>query len=289
MGKKVFEDPNTIPTTPDPAIEVPGELQGKVTPDAYKLLQEEHLRELKEREDTLNQEYTKKLEDMNRNAVKSPAQNPPQLRQPFQAPQQQSPSSQQNADPNAFWNNPDHYLETKLDNRLQQVQHSNADIARSQNRVLFQMQNQEFYSDFGEQIEAVVDQFTPAVKGLPDAYQIAASYVRGMPDNSKKLLEKESKSAAANELKVFAEQAGIDPETVDTYLNSGQVDPIPQRRSLFAAPHVAQPKPKTPVTQKVKLTPAQAKVALAFGMSEDEYAELALSNTDAYSALKRGE
>lgn len=282
MAKKVFEDANTQPD-PGSTVEIPEELQGKVAPDAYKLLQEEHLRELKEREDALNKEYTQKLEEMNRAKIVPQQQTPPQIRQPFQ----QQPMPQEQSDPNAFWNNPDHYLETKLDSRLKQVQTSNADIARSQNRELFKMQNMELYSEFGDQIESVVNQFTPAVKGLPEAYQIAANYVRGLPENTKKILEKESKVAAANELKLFAERAGLDPETVETYLNSGEVEPIPQRRSLFAAPHVAQPRVKSQEKPRVKLSPAQAKVAQSFGMTEEEYAAYAQLNTDAFSVLNK--
>jgi len=219
----------------------------------------------------------------------SPQQQPPvrQQQPPFRpsppqgfSPQgfQQPPEEEEN-----FLLNPEGYLDKALTRRVGPIVEQNARAMRAQNSMIFQQRDPEFYKRFGSEMEQFIDNLALPTQADPKSYEVAKQIV--ISQHFEELAEERAKAKMEEYMKNPAgfQQAGV------------QQVVQPQRQGFFGGTVRQAPVSEKPTstgqstTKKVELTQAQKRMAEEFGMTEAEYLEYAVQNTDMKSMLARGE
>lgn len=245
---------------PKPASNLPEALQGKNVEEVYASLKDEHERVLREREAEIL------------------AQKPqaPVYQQP---PVQQAPVIPQPQPELEYYQDPGRFLEEQLNKRVAplvdaQVQ-NNKQVAREVFRNSLPPGEWDKYQ--GE-IEQFVSQVAPQAlaSNALGVYNAAITFIRG--NHIEEIVKERSRSEAKNILKEVLAETGGDESRFNSYFEPAQPQP---RTSLFQSTTGTIPKtaPARPAASagnapaKTKLSDEEHKVAVHFGMSDEEYAK----------------
>jgi len=253
---------------PKPAAQaddgVPEEFRGKVSKEGWEAIQSKANAEWQAREDQLRREYEEKMK-----AGAAPAPRPA----PYQPPAPFSPKPvNEEEEPNLLLD-PERYMERQFSRRMQPLVEQQAMAMRSQNSQLFRMNEPDFYSKYGEEIEGIVSQMAPQMQANPQVYRMAATLVRG---NHYQEIAEEIATKRLSERGFQPEQPAQQAEPQRGFFGGSVRPPVSER-----------PAPSGQSSKKViKLTDEEKKYAEMFNMTPEEYLEYKGQNTDQLTMLR---
>lgn len=307
---------------------LPEQLQGKSAEEVYQLLSQEHMKEVNQ----LKAEKFDQQQQQGSGENQQQSQQTQQAQQGYQQNYQQYPSynqqtynpyqygqgfqqqQQQGYEEPSIWEDPDQYLDRKLQQRLNPLIQQNVQSMKETNKQVFRQQiGQDEWNRFGNEIEQFVNSLSPQLQADPRAYQQAYNFVRA--SHVDEIANERANQQANQKLRSTLQQLGVPEEKIQSIVsdasqsgNQAQVQQAAQQQlnqqqpqyqqpnsSLFqnftgTVPHVNNPQGGTNAGSGssgggVKLTEAQKQMAEAFGMSHKEYADYAELNTDISSSM----
>lgn len=254
---------------------VPEELKGKSIDEIYTLLSEEHEKEMEQ----AKAEMSKPMEQQ------KPSSPPSGPQYQYQAPQYSPPPQEE--DEVDLVSDPDRFMEKQFKKRLDPLVHNTYNSMKEMNKQSFIGRvGAENWDKYGQEVEIFVNALSPQIQINPQAYQQAYQYV--LSTHLDEIVDSQSTQKASEKLQKTLIRLGIDPSSLNDEDDDTQAQP--ERKSLFMRnPARATTQPvksaKTDTKPKRKLSAEEKKVADAFDMTDEEYAEYAALNTDLISSL----
>jgi hypothetical protein len=255
-------------------FELPDELKGKTPEEMYALMKADHERVLAEATQNAQPQQTQQP------AVQQQTQTP--VYPTFAPPPPAIP--EQTSEPDLF-SQPEQYMEKQFQQRIAPLAETVAANMMETNKEVFRGRiGEDEWKRYGSDIEQFVKTLHPSVRMNMGAYDAAYRYIRGTKVDD--IVAEASKKAADDAVAQALSAYGIQPQQ--------PVQTQQPRTSLFQ-PKVGVTTPSTPPmhftipgVKKSQLTDEQRVVAEKFGMTEDEYLEMAEYNTDWISKTRKG-
>lgn len=291
-------------------VNIPDELKGKSPEEIYQRLSEENQRLLSEQEKALKAQYFDESNKQTQGGQQGGQQN--QQRYPQYNPQQhyvpaQSGGEEDQPDP---YTEPEKFMDMQLNKRLNPLVNQTVQSFRGVARQNFRQQvGNEEYEKYKDEIESLMDSFSPQVQMNPEAYETAYHIVQA--NHLDEITSSRAEQLASEKLQKTLLNLGIDQEQLKQALGgedqSGQqtqqTQQLQQSQNYQPQSSLFQRNIGVPVTEsskqgsvpfngqnkggKSKLTEDQKRMAKEFDMTEEEYAEWADLNTDIISTLGR--
>ena len=291
------------------SADIPEELKGKSPEEIYKRLSEENQKMLEEQEKNLKAQY------FDQSQQGQGQQNTQQgTQQGYQPPYSPTPPTSgqytynnddtESPDP---YTDPEGFMDLQLNKRLSPLVQNTVQSFRGIAKQNFQSQiGQEEWSKYGQEIESLIDSFSPQVQMNPEVYQTAYRIVQA--NHLDEITQSKAEQMASEKLQKTLANLGISSEQLKEAMG-GEPSNSPQPQAQ--QPQQSQPQQSSslfqrnigvPVTEssrqsttpynqnqggKPKLTDDQKRLAKEFDMTEEEYAEWAQLNTDIISSLGR--
>ncbi len=255
---------------------LPDALKGKTQEEIYKLLKEEHDREVAEMKAAQQAQIAQPVQTVQTTQTTQPTY-------PVFSPPPPNVPDTQTAEPDLF-SQPEQYMERQFQQRIAPLAETVAENMRATNKEVFRGRiGEEEWKRYGAEIEQFVGTLHPSVRMNMGAYDAAYRYIRGTKVDD--IVAEASKKAAEDAVAQALTAYGIQPQPVQQQQQ--------QRTSLFQPQVgvVASPTPPAhftmPAQKKAKLSDEQKRIATAFGQTEDEYLEMAALNNDVISIMQR--
>lgn len=284
-----------------PEDNLPAELQGKSTQEAYDLMKSEHERILEaERNQYKAQLY--ELQQKQAEETKKATSQQPQGQQQYQYGYGYIPGASGQADDESdFYTDPNGFVEKQFQKRVGPLANYTFNALKETNKSNFQARiGQDEWEKYGEEVEQFVNALAPEMQANPKAYETAYNFARSQ--HVDEIAEERASKQAQTQLRAVLENLGYSEEQVSAAMaaangeapSQGQMPNRQQPRSLFQTDTGTVPRSQAPPsrppsgksTKKPKLTQQQRAVAERFGMTEEEYSEYANQNTDWYSTMQ---
>ena len=306
MGDRYFAGVGDQKKEQEPDVNLPDELKGKSTQEAYDLMKSEHERILEAERNQYKAQLYELQQKQEEEAKKATSQQP----QGYQQSQQQQGSYQygygygasgQAEEEPDIYTDPNGFVEKQFQKRVGPLANYTFNALKETNKSNFQSKiGQEEWQKYGQEVEQFVDALAPEMQANPKAYETAYNFARSqhVDEIANELASKQSQS----QLRAVLENLGYSEEQVSSAIAAANGEQAPsqgqgqaqQPKSLFQQDTGTVPRsqapPSRPATgksgKKVKLTPQQRAIAERFEMTEEEYAQWANQNTDWYSTMQ---
>lgn len=270
---------------------LPEELHGKTPSEIYNVLKEEHERVLKEEKDKMGDQGNQQ----NKTPIDPFTGKPMNFNMPqnYQQNNQYSSGNQGNDDDDEPLPGLKGFMDKQLEKRMGPLVNQTFSSIRAQNRNYLQQKiGSAAWDKYGEEIEQLVGGMTPQVQIDPRAYEQAYKFVQA--NHLDEIAEEKARQIFEEQQAKLQAQADAEYEDDDEETDIEQEKQEAKRSSLFqgntGTPHVGKPATRSASSSgqkkgKRKLSQEEKAVAERFGMTDDEYREMASMNTDTVSSL----
>jgi predicted transcriptional regulator len=237
---------------------LPDELKGKSAEEIYKMLQEEHNKELGtvETEKAKLEAEKAALERVGKSEVTKPTQV-------------YHPTQEQEQD---LWTDPNAFLTKQLEQRIAPIVADFSQSMRQANRDNFAAKiGTDEWGKFGGEIEQFVNGLAPIVQKSPEAYATAYTFVRGM--HADEIVEDKVSKAVEKAIQETLKNLGLEEKISEVIVEEKQPKSLFQRNT--GVPVVSANKRSVKfdsLKPSPGLTLEERKAAIGFGMTEAEYA-----------------